>query len=135
MEPALALRSAPSILRATRKVYVQHAESTLFATRVLFTPTIPAAASPAFCTSGVSNAWALRFEFVTSAAAMRGGYADDADDLLEQTYADDRGEMYEPREAVAVESFDACIPVRVYPNGSDPGAAVGAGAGEVAWTV
>jgi len=45
------------------------------------------------------------------------------DDLLEQTYADDRGELYEPRQGIAVESFDASVPIKVYPNGADPGTA------------
>lgn len=41
--------------------------------------------------------------------------------MLEQTFADDRGELYEPRQGIFVESFDASIPVKIYPNGADPG--------------
>ncbi|KAF8252163.1 Rgp1-domain-containing protein [Wilcoxina mikolae CBS 423.85] len=119
----LALRSASSIHRATRKVYAQHSESTLFANRIIFTPTIPSSASPEFSTSGVSNSWVLRFEFITSAISSRAQSDGEGlfDDLLEQTYADDRGELYEPRQGIFVESFDASIPVKIYPNGSDPG--------------
>jgi len=125
IEPSFALRSASSIHRATRKIYAQHSESTLFANRIIFTPTIPVSASPEFRTTGISNSWVLRFEFITSAVSSRVPTQSDslADDLLEQTYADDRGELYEPRQGIAVESFDASIPVKIYPNGADPGTA------------
>lgn len=39
--------------------------------------------------------------------------------LLEEAVADERGFVYEPRQQLFVESFDACVPVRVYPNGTD----------------
>ena len=129
--PSVALRSASSIHRATRKVYIQHSESTLFAKRILFTPTIPSTATPEFTTSEISSAWIIRLEFITTALSSRRQDHSptplpDNDELLEQTYADDRGELFEPRETLQVESFDACIPVRVYPNAADPsiGAAV-----------
>lgn len=51
------------------------------------------------------------------------------DDLLEQTsYGDDQ--LYEPRQGISVESFDASIPVKIYPNGAaDSGSVFGGGAG------
>jgi hypothetical protein len=137
VSPNLALRSPSSILRATRKVYAQHSESTLFANRILFTPTIPLSATPEFATSGVSNSWFLRFEFITAARQPNTNSSfikkktttpPPFDDLLEQTYADDRGELYEPRQSIFVESFDASIPVKMYPNAvADAGTAVTAG--------
>lgn len=57
---------------------------------------------------------------MTATTAVKG-----QEDLLEQTYADDRGVLYEPRQTIYVESFDACFPVRVYPNGTDVGSGVG----------
>jgi hypothetical protein len=131
VSPNLALRSPSSVLRATRKVYAQHSESTLFASRILFTPTIPISATPEFATSGVSNSWFLRFEFITAArqptnsSKKKETTLPPFDHLLEQTYADDRGELYEPRQGVFVESFDASIPVKMYPNAAaDAGSAV-----------
>ncbi|KAK3946413.1 Rgp1-domain-containing protein [Diplogelasinospora grovesii] len=67
VDPGLALRSEASIQRVTRKVYVTHSETTLFAQRVVFTPTIPATATPEFVTSGVSLEWKVRLEFVVPA--------------------------------------------------------------------
>ncbi|KAI5800033.1 Rgp1-domain-containing protein [Geopyxis carbonaria] len=126
VEPSFALRSASSIHRATRKIHAQRSESTLFAKRLVFTPTIPSSATPGFSTSGFSTRWVLRLEFITTAISDRlssGNHKDEGifDDLLEQTYADDRGELYEPRQGIFMESFDASIPVKVYPNGADPG--------------
>ncbi|RPB05557.1 Rgp1-domain-containing protein [Choiromyces venosus 120613-1] len=142
--PSIALRSASSIHRATRKLHFQHSQSTLFSKRVVFTPTIPTSATPEFSTSGVSCAWALRLEFVTpaqslnaaaaaAAAAAGGGGGMDGvammEELLEQTHADDRGELFEAKQNVFVESFDASIPVRVYPNAAAAGEGIGNGGG------
>lgn len=130
--PSIALRSPSSIHRATRKIHSQHSESTLFAKRVVFTPTIPPSATPEFSTSGVSNNWTLRLEFVTPVLSARlnpnGGEEAVPDDLLEQTHADDRGELFEARQGLLVESFDASIPVKVYPNAAENacGGSVGA---------
>ncbi|KAG0128910.1 Rgp1-domain-containing protein [Tuber indicum] len=136
--PSVALRSASSIYRATRKLHFQRSQSTLFSKRVVFTPTIPTSATPEFSTSGVSCAWALRLEFVTpaqslTAAGSGGGGVDGAvvtmEELLEQTHADDRGELFEAKQNVFVESFDASIPVRVYPNAAAAGEGIGNGGG------
>ena len=59
---SIALRSEASILRVTRKVHVSHSESTLFARRVVFSPTIPVSATPEFITSGVSLEWRIRIK-------------------------------------------------------------------------
>ncbi|KAL7275070.1 Golgi membrane exchange factor (Ric1p-Rgp1p) subunit [Rhizina undulata] len=120
VEPSIALRSPSSILRATRRVHAQHSESTLFAQRIVFTPTIPSPATPEFSTSGVSSSWILRLEFITPAISTRlhpGGNM--AEDLLEQTHTDERGDLFEARQGLVVESFDASIPVKVYANGAD----------------
>ena len=36
--------------------------------------------------------------------------------LLGRSLADERGEIWEAKSGMLVESFDACIPVKVYPN-------------------
>jgi RAB6A-GEF complex partner protein 2 len=67
VEPALALRSEASIHRASRRIYASASEATLFARRIVFAPSIPAAATPEFVTSGVSLEWKVRLEFVVPA--------------------------------------------------------------------
>ncbi|CUS09563.1 unnamed protein product [Tuber aestivum] len=137
--PSIALRSTSSIHRATRKLHFQHSQSTLFSKRVVFTPTIPTSATPEFSTSGVSYIWALRLEFVTPTQSLTASIAEGGDgadgtvvmmeELLERTHADDRGELFEAKQNVFVESFDVGIPVRVYPNAATAGEGIGNGGG------
>lgn len=56
------------------------------------------------------------------------------EELLEQTHADDRGELFEAKQNIFVESFDASIPIRVYPNAAavGEGASIGSGGGGAA---
>lgn len=94
----------------------------------------------------MSTRWDIRLEFVTPALSSSNRPTDGGDgdgdgdlteeDLLEQTHADDRGELFEARQALFVESFDASVPVRVYPNAAaaDVGV-VGAGAQTMAAAV
>jgi hypothetical protein len=63
--PAIAMRSAHSVLRATRKVHAQQAEGCLFARRLSFSLAIPPTATPGFDTSGVGLSWGIKVEFVT----------------------------------------------------------------------
>lgn len=63
-EPALALRSEASVHRVSRKVHVSSSEATMYARRVVFTPTIPVNATPEFVTTGVALEWKVRLEFV-----------------------------------------------------------------------
>lgn len=51
------------------------------------------------------------------------------EELLEQTHADDRGELFEAKQNIFVESFDASIPIRVYPNAAAVGEGVSTGSG------
>lgn len=114
VDHSIALRSEASILRVTRKVYVSHSESTLFAQRIVFSPTIPVSATPEFITSGVSLDWRVRIEFVTPRLFGEGespsGYAD----LLEEVSRDDRGVVLASAEALDCESFEISVPLRVY---------------------
>jgi hypothetical protein len=114
VDHSIALRSEASILRVTRKVYVSHSESTLFAKRIVFSPTIPVSATPEFITSGVSLDWRVRIEFVTPRLIGEGespsGYAD----LLEEVSRDDRGVVLASAEALDCESFEISVPLRVY---------------------
>lgn len=123
VNPTIALRSSASIARATRRVHATCFENTLFATKVVFTPSIPVSATPSFITSGVSLDWELRFEFVTC------GLRDDDDipsasgaNLLEPVERDDRGTVLASIESVPCQSFEIGIPLTVY-GGSvhDPG--------------
>lgn len=66
-------------------------------------------------------------------AADPGVYDDDLliEGLLDQSSEDDRGEVWEAKQGMLVESFDAHIPVRVYPNvnGCDTGQGAAGGFG------
>jgi hypothetical protein len=110
VDSAIALRSEASILRVTRKIHVSHSESTLFARRVVFSPTIPVSATPEFITSGVSLDWRIRIEFVTPQLANGEIYTD----LLEEVASDDRGITLAAAEGIDCESFEIAVPLRVY---------------------
>lgn len=115
VDNSISIRSEASILRVTRKIYVSHSESTLFARRVVFSPTIPVSATPEFVTSGVSLDWRIRIEFVTQRLASgesesRDSYAD----ILEEVSRDDRGVILASAEVLECESFEIAVPLRVY---------------------
>jgi RAB6A-GEF complex partner protein 2 len=113
VNPAIALRSSASINRATRKIYASQSGITLFATRAVFTPTIPVSATPTILTSGVTLEWCLRFEFSTTKV---GGEEDLVErvDLLERIANDDRGSVLAAAEALSCETFEVMIPLVVY---------------------
>lgn len=117
VDPLLAIRSESSIQRVTRKVYAASSEATLYSRRVVFTPTIPIAATPEFITSGVSLEWKIRIEFVvpSSDTAGREGEAPTPCPLLEQISQDEKGGLVLVAvENLACESFDVAVPLRVY---------------------
>ncbi|TVY81275.1 Protein sat1 [Lachnellula suecica] len=115
VDTSIALRSEASILRVTRKIYVSHSESTLFARRVVFSPAIPASATPEFLTSGVSLEWRIRIEFVTPQLALGDNETMPATEaLLEEVSRDDRGVMLASAEVLDCESFEIAVPLRVY---------------------
>lgn len=115
VDTSIALRSEASILRVTRKVHVSHSESTLFARRIVFTPTIPVSATPEFITSGVSLDWRVRIEFVTPRLANKDNDTEEGyTELLEEISRDDRGVVLAASEALDCESFEIAVPLRVY---------------------
>lgn len=117
VDPAISLRSAASITRATRRVYSCHTESTFFARRVVFSPTIPASATPEFITSGVSLDWKIRVEFVTPRLTITDDNDSESnphDDLLEEIASDDRGVVLAAVEGLKCESFEVSVPIRVF---------------------
>ncbi|TVY34916.1 Protein sat1 [Lachnellula occidentalis] len=115
VDSSLALRSDASILRVTRKIYVSHSESTLFARRIVFSPAIPASATPEFITSGVGLEWRIRIEFVTPRLALGDReFTPGKEDLLEEVSRDDRGIMLASAEVLDCESFEIAVPLRVY---------------------
>jgi hypothetical protein len=113
VNPAIALRSTASINRVTRKIYASHSGITLFATRAVFTPTIPVSATPTILTSGVTLDWCLRFEFSTT---RLGGETEPFEkvELLERIAKDDRGSVLAAAEGLRCETFEVMIPVVVY---------------------
>lgn len=115
VDGSIALRSEASILRVTRKIHVSHSESTLFARRVVFSPTIPISATPEFITTGVSLDWRIRMEFVTPSLFSEGNeLLANQTDLLEEISRDDRGAVFASAETLQCESFEIAVPLRVY---------------------
>lgn len=111
VDNSIALRSEASILRVTRKIHVSHSESSLYARRIIFSPTIPISATPEFITSGVSLDWRIRIEFVTPRLPEgQQVYAD----LLEDIAGDDRGVVLAAAEVLDCETFEIAVPIRVY---------------------
>ena len=116
VNPAIALRSAASMMRLSRRVYRSQSENTLFAERIVFSLSIPTSASPTFLTSGVNLDWALRFEFVTTRVTESMDENDRSleKDLLENVAKDDRGSILAAVETLPCETFDVTIPITVY---------------------
>ena len=117
VNPALALRSAASITRLSRRVYRSQSENTLFAERVVFSSSIPSSATPTLMTSGVNLDWALRFEFTTTQVADTTDKKDQSakQDLLDTVADDDdRGSVLAAAEMLQCETFEVSIPITVY---------------------
>ncbi|ORY56118.1 Rgp1-domain-containing protein [Pseudomassariella vexata] len=120
VEPTLALRSEASVHRVTRKVYGSSSEATLFARRVVFSPTIPITATPEFVTSGLSLEWKIRIEFVVPSSTAAEDeesekQANGPHPLLEEISRDERGGLVlVGAETLECESFEVAVPLRVY---------------------
>lgn len=124
VDASIALRSAASVDRVTRRVHASQTESTLFARRVVCAFVVPLQATPTFTTSGVSVAWTLRIEFVASRLQLMEEPEDEAErgeqlpdgalQLLEEVSSDERGSISASVETLRCESFDVAIPLRVY---------------------
>lgn len=143
VDQTLAMRSEAGVQRVTRRVVVSASEAALYARRVVFTATIPVAATPEFITSGVSLEWKVRVEFVVPAdnnqrqqqqqPRPNGEEGDDEEGqplaaressaqarlkphpLLEQLSRDEKGGLVLVAvENLACESFEVAVPLRVY---------------------
>ncbi|KAG5952200.1 hypothetical protein E4U53_001416 [Claviceps sorghi] len=119
VDASLAVRSASSLQRVTRKVYVASSEAAMYSRRVVFAPTIPISATPEFVTSSISLEWKIRIEFVVPYEAAGDGSTSNElqvpHPLLEQLSQDDKGGLVlVAMENLACESFDVCVPLRVY---------------------
>ncbi|PSR90563.1 Rgp1-domain-containing protein [Coniella lustricola] len=143
VDSSLAMRSEASIHRASRKVYVSTSEATLFARRIVFSPTIPVTATPEFVTSGISLEWKIRLEFVVPTQDVESRLPEEQpedDDFSEGQQGQERRLMSEPKqqhqgphplmeeisrddrgglvlvaaEHLACESFEVAVPLRVY---------------------
>jgi RAB6A-GEF complex partner protein 2 len=115
VDGAIALRSDTSIRRVTRKIHASHSEVTLFASRIVFTPTIPSTATPSFITSGVSMDWKIVIEFVTPRFEPREDSEVAYDpELVEEISKDDRGVILAAVEGIECETFEVVVPLQVY---------------------
>lgn len=123
--PGLAVRSATTVSRVTRKIYASRAENVLFAQRAVFMPTIPVLVSPTFITTGVNLDWFIKLEFSTVKNADAGAdSADNADAgkrlsnkkaaLLEEIVKDERGLIEVAVESLDCDTFEVTIPITVY---------------------
>ncbi|KAI7226476.1 Rgp1-domain-containing protein [Hortaea werneckii] len=141
VDPSLALRSAHSIQRVTRKIHATAVENTLFARQIGFNLAIPTTATPGFETTGVSLVWNLRVEFtvqrqqsnrVPSRQEMGLGIShsgrgspgatststvveqEEGSGLLEELGTDERGTAMIARERLPAETFEIAVPLRVF---------------------
>ena len=115
VSPSLAVRSAASINRVTRRVYAAHSDNVLFSKRAVFAPTIPTGAAPTFVTTGISLEWSLRFEFGTIKAVEDDeGEVNHEPDLFEDVVKDERGVVSIALERLECETFEVVIPITVY---------------------
>ena len=127
---SLAVRSAASINRVTRRIYGSHSENILFSKRAVFAPTIPASATPSFVTSGINLDWSLRFEFGTAKAVeQEDGEINLKPDLFEDVVKDERGIVSIAVERLECETFEVGIPITVFgdvvPDSKESDAVVG----------
>jgi hypothetical protein len=113
VDPFLAVRSAATISRVTRKTYAGRSENVLFSPRATFSPSIPASATPSFVTTGVTLDWSLRFEFGT-VKHTEGEDGTPAIALLEEVVKDERGSINVAVENIDCETFEVVIPLTVY---------------------
>ena len=112
---SLALRSAASLNRVTRRIYASHAENVLFSKRSVFSPTIPATATPTFLTSGINLQWILRFEIGTiKPNETEEEELHDLTELFDEVINDERGTVNIAVERMECETFDVHIPLTVY---------------------
>ena len=112
---SLALRSAASLNRVTRRIYASHAENVLFSKRSVFCPIVPTTATPTFFTSGISLQWKLRFEIGTVKPVETEDREDqDIPDLFDEVVNDERGTINIAVERMDCDTFDVQIPLTVY---------------------
>lgn len=115
VDSAIALRSASSIYRATRKIHATHAENTLFCQQTSFSLSIPPSSAPQFVTSGINLEWKLKLEFVTSKSSSK--YNDTPNSsfyFFEEVSHDDQGVFSAGFQTLPCDSFEAAIPITVY---------------------
>ena len=115
IDSAIALRSASSIYRATRKIHATYAENTLYCQQTSFSLSIQPSCAPQFVTSGINLEWKLKLEFVTSKLSSKYNDAPNSSyNFLEEVSRDDRGVFLAGLETLPCDSFEAAIPITVY---------------------
>ncbi|ETN37978.1 uncharacterized protein HMPREF1541_07601 [Cyphellophora europaea CBS 101466] len=140
---SLAIRSATSIARVTRRTYSTWTSNVLFSKRAVYSPTVPVGGTPTFITSGVELAWGIRFEFgvirnntaPTPDEEIPEGQGGDTGEevklydseqtgktsststetsLFEEVVKDERGVVSIAVERLECEAFEVVIPITVY---------------------
>ncbi|KAI9695207.1 MAG: hypothetical protein M1820_008843 [Bogoriella megaspora] len=117
VDPAIALRSAASIARVTRRTHALYTASALYARRLSFQLTVPPNATPEFVTSGVCFEWRVKVEFVTPRLGhenVDSGNGEFNGQLLEEVNREKRGVVMAAVERLPCESFEVAVPIRVY---------------------
>ncbi|KAK9365335.1 Rgp1-domain-containing protein [Lipomyces kononenkoae] len=109
IDPEIAHRSPAFNERATRKVYLQSAFSTLASKRASFSFCIPTTATPQFDTSYISSRWSIRLEFVTIPLKDATPSVPIADNEFPSTPPSPDSQVSSPA------SPSATVPVPIYP--------------------
>lgn len=95
IDPTLALRSAGSVSRVTRKVHASQAENVMWAQSVGVALAVPWNGCPEFVTTGVGVRWRVRVEFVGPRIELRRKRSTTTnDEEQQQPEEEDGGEIY-----------------------------------------
>ena len=111
VDPGLALRSAASIARVTRRVHAQIKQDTICAERTFLDFVIPRTATPQFSTTGVTLKWILRIDFVVSSLEPR---LPRNDELLEPASYDERGRVWSALQELPCGTLNVTVPIQVH---------------------
>ncbi|KAK9491363.1 Rgp1-domain-containing protein [Lipomyces doorenjongii] len=109
IDPEIVHRSPAFNERATRKVYLQSAFSTLASKRASFSFCIPTTATPQFDTSYISSRWSIRLEFVTIPIKATKPSLPNADDELPSSPPSPEDQLSPPT------SPSAFAPIPIHP--------------------
>lgn len=115
VDPSLAIRSAQSVERVTRRVWARNSDCTIGAGRCAWNFQVPVAGTPSFATTGVGVEWCIRVEIVVGVqpkqqaepVADEPGPADHPDEEYDNHIADAQTET---------DNLAADVPVKSLPR-------------------